>query len=365
MEQDSGLSDVDLFELTHFNDTYMTPDEIHDLPKAWVIGGDGGMGDIGFQNVSKVVLQNRPNVNLLMLDTQVYSNTGGQNSDSSVMLGGGDMNQIGPATQGKLSEKKSVAECFTSGHGSPFVAQVSMANAAKLYKAMFDALDYRGTSFFQAFTSCQPEHGVADDASQLQAQRIRDSRGMPDFIFNPQVGETYDEAMDLKGNPDIDRDWAKKKRVDTGEKYHFNIVHWAATEARFRRHLKRVKPEQAEAMTQLEDVLVRLTQQDVVNRRYLLEDHRAYVPDRTVTVAIDGADGTTWNYAISRQMVLFCVERRKAWRMLQSKAGIYNKDYAAQRSLLKKVDAGEIPMEDFLARSAEMLEEEVALVTAN
>ena len=91
----------------------MTPLEIAELPKAWAIGGDGGMGDIGFQNVSKVVLQNRPNVKLLMLDTQVYSNTGGQNSDSSLMTGGFDMNQIGAATQGKLTEKKGLAEIFT------------------------------------------------------------------------------------------------------------------------------------------------------------------------------------------------------------------------------------------------------------
>ena len=63
-------------------------------------------GDVGFQNVSKVIMQNRPNVNMLMLDTQVYSNTGGQNSDSSTMLGGYDMNQFGVASQGKLIEKK-------------------------------------------------------------------------------------------------------------------------------------------------------------------------------------------------------------------------------------------------------------------
>ncbi|GIT05188.1 MAG: hypothetical protein CM1200mP29_05990 [Verrucomicrobiota bacterium] len=54
------------------------------------------------------------------LDTQVYSNTGGQNSDSSNMLGGYDMNQFGAASQGKLVEKKSVSEAFISGHGSPF-----------------------------------------------------------------------------------------------------------------------------------------------------------------------------------------------------------------------------------------------------
>ncbi len=61
----------------------MTDQEIVELPKVWVVGGDGGMGDIGYQNMSKVILQNRPNIKALMLDTQVYSNTGGQNSDST------------------------------------------------------------------------------------------------------------------------------------------------------------------------------------------------------------------------------------------------------------------------------------------
>jgi hypothetical protein len=138
----------------------MTDQEIVELPKVWVVGGDGGMGDIGYQNMSKVILQNRPNVKALMLDTQVYSNTGGQNSDSTPMLGGGDMNTFGAATQGKNTEKKTVAETFLAGHGSPFVAQVSMANAPKLYRAILDGLEYRGTSFLQAFTTCQPEHGV-------------------------------------------------------------------------------------------------------------------------------------------------------------------------------------------------------------
>ena len=187
--------------LTHLDDALMTDQEIRELPKVWVVGGDGALGDIGFQNVSKVILQNRPNVKMLMLDTQVYSNTGGQNSDSSTMLGGYDMNQFGVASQGKLIEKKNVAEAFTSGHGSPFVAQVSMANAAKLYKAVLDGLEYRGTAFFQAYTTCQPEHGVADNMSADQAKLVRDARGMPEFVFNPRRGETAQEAFDLKGNP--------------------------------------------------------------------------------------------------------------------------------------------------------------------
>jgi pyruvate-ferredoxin/flavodoxin oxidoreductase len=54
---------------------------------------------------------------------------------------------------------------------------------------------------------------------------------------------------------------------------------------------------------------------------------------------------------------MFCVERRKAWRLLQSKAGIVNKEYAAQRDLLAEVDAGKLPLADFLAHGHEILTE--------
>jgi pyruvate-ferredoxin/flavodoxin oxidoreductase len=67
-------------------------------------------------------------------------------------------------------------------------------------------------------------------------------------------------------------------------------------------------------------------------------------------------------YAVSRQMVLFAVERRKAWRMLQSKAGVANKDYLAQKSFVAKVDKGEIPIGDAKARARELLAAELAAV---
>jgi len=54
---------------------------------------------------------------------------------------------------------------------------------------------------------------------------------------------------------------------------------------------------------------------------------------------------------------MFCVERRKAWRMLQSKAGIVNKEYAAQRALLAEVDSGKLPLPEFLAHGHELLSE--------
>ncbi|MFZ0745271.1 MAG: 2-oxoacid:acceptor oxidoreductase family protein [Terracidiphilus sp.] len=359
LTRESGITDREYYELSHFTDALMTDQEIVELPKVWVVGGDGGMGDIGYQNMSKVILQNRPNVKALMLDTQVYSNTGGQNSDSTPMLGGGDMNTFGSATQGKNTEKKTVAETFLAGHGSPFVAQVSMANAPKLYRAILDGLEYRGTMFLQAFTTCQPEHGVPDDMALFQAQRVRDSRGAPEFVFDPRRGESYQEALDIKGNPSLDLDWYETKIKSTGETMHYTVAHWCTTEARFRNHLKKIKPEAAEKLIPLDNMLVRITQQDVVYRRYLIPGHRAFIPDFGVYIKYE-ENGKIEYRAISRQLVMFCVERRKAWRMLQSKAGIQNKEYATQKAILAEVDAGKLPLKELFARGHEIVKERLA-----
>jgi pyruvate-ferredoxin/flavodoxin oxidoreductase len=355
------LTEADYFTCTHLDDALMTDQEVRELPKVWVIGGDGALGDIGFQNVSKVILQNRPNVKMLMLDTQVYSNTGGQNSDSSTMLGGYDMNQFGIASQGKLIEKKNVAEAFTSGHGSPFVAQVSMANSVKLYKAMLDGLEYRGTAFFQAYTTCQPEHGVADNMSADQAKLVRDGRGMPEFVFNPRNGETSQEVFDLKGNPTPTRDWWETKFKSNGEKYNFTVAHWALSEGRFRKHIKAIKEEEAQKMMLLDHILLLITQDDVIYRRIFDPKHRSFVPNFAVYIKSESR-GKMQFHAVSRQMVLFAVERRKAWRMLQSKAGIVNKDYLAQKALLKKLDSGTLSLADFRARPAEVFAAELAAI---
>ena len=355
------IDEAGYWDLTHLTEIDMTDQEIRELPKVWIVGGDGALGDIGFQNLSKVVLQNRPNVKGIMLDTQVYSNTGGQNSDSSTMLGGYDMNQFGRASQGKLHEKKNVAEILTSGHGSPYVAQVSMANSGKLYQSLLEGLEYRGTAFYQSYTTCQPEHGVADDLSAYQAKLARDSRGMPEFVFNPEGGEMSEECFSLKGNPNLNRDWYQAVYSDKS-KFNYTVAHWATTEARFRRHLKPIKGEEASEFIHLDDILPLITQDDVVKRRVFDPEHRSYVPDFGVYIKSE-KNGKMRYLLVSRQTVLFCVERRKAWRMLQSRAGQENLDYEAQKSLLAKVDKGDISLEDLRSKMAELYAAELEAVS--
>ena len=258
------------------------------------------------------------------------------------------MNQAGAGSEGKLTEKKSVAESLLGGHGSPFVAQVSAANVGTLYKSILDGICYRGTSFFQVFTTCQPEHGVPDYAAQIQALKIRDSRGMPEFVFNPQLGETYQEALNIKGNTAYNKDWVTKMAPVTREKYLYLVPNWAFTENRFRFHHKKVKEEQVKGLIPLEAKIQLVLMDDIVNRRYLDKQHRSYIPDYGVYTVEYTDDGSKVYHTLSRQMVLFCVERRKSWRILQSRAGIENSDYLQQKELLSQIDQGTLTVDEFM-----------------
>jgi len=93
-----------------------------------------------------------------------------------------------------------------------------------------------------------------------------------------------------------------------------------------------------------------------VYRRYLNPSHRAFIPDFGVYIKFE-ENGKVEYRALSRQLVMFCVERRKAWRMLQSKAGIVNKEYAAQKAVLADVDAGKIKLDELFARGHELVRE--------
>jgi pyruvate-ferredoxin/flavodoxin oxidoreductase len=171
------------------------------------------------------------------------------------------------------------------------------------------------------------------------------------------MGETYQEALDVKGNPSMEADWYETKFKVTNEPYRYTVAHWCATEARFRNHLKKIKKDDADKLIPLENMLVRITQQDSVYRRYLVPEHRSYIPDFGVYIKVQGANGEVEYRALSRQLVLFCVERRKAWRMLQSKAGVENREYKAQRSVLADVDAGKITKEELFANAEKLLKE--------
>jgi len=124
-----------------------------------------------------------------------------------------------------------------------------------------------------------------------------------------------------------------------------------------------VGDEEAAKLMPMEDMLLFITQDDVIHRRVFDPAHRSFVTNFGCSIASE-RHGRIQHHAVSRQMVLFAVERRKAWRMLQSKAGVGNKDYLAQKAFLAKIDKGEIPLADAKARARELFAAEFAALKA-
>ena len=112
---------------TYFDWSKFTNDELQLCPPVVAIGGDGAMYDIGFQNLSRMMMSGKP-VKVLILDTQVYSNTGGQACTSGFTGQVSDMAQFGKARQGKEEIRKEMA-LIAMAHRTTYVMQGSISNS--------------------------------------------------------------------------------------------------------------------------------------------------------------------------------------------------------------------------------------------
>ena len=198
--------------------------------KLWCIGGDGAMVDIGFQSMSRM-LASGMDINVLILDTQVYSNTGGQTSTASYVGQDAKMSMVGKEIGGKIERRKEIGNLCMM-HPDVFVAQTTCAHTNHFYKAVMAANEYPGPAVINVFTTCQPEHGVADDMAMHQAKLAADSRAFPVFIYDPTKGERFSERLSLQGNPAKNKDWY----VNPKTKEQIDFVSFAKTEGRFAKH---------------------------------------------------------------------------------------------------------------------------------
>ncbi len=199
--------------------------------KLWCIGGDGAMLDIGFQALSRMLISGM-DINVIVLDTQVYSNTGGQASTATYMSQRTKMSEHGTAVGGKTERRKELAQIIMA-HPDVFVAQTTAAHVNHFYKAILAANEHKGPSVVITFTTCQPEHGVGDHLAAAQAKLAVDSRAFPLLIYDPSQGERIRDRLSLKGNPAATKDWYVDPK--TGEPVDF--VTFARTEGRFEKHL--------------------------------------------------------------------------------------------------------------------------------
>ncbi|MCL4831072.1 MAG: 4Fe-4S binding protein [Caldilineaceae bacterium] len=193
----------------------------------WVMGGDGAMLDIGFQSLSRMMASGM-NIKVLILDTQVYSNTGGQTSTASFTGQEAKMYAFGSAKPGKTELRKEIGR-IAMMHPNTFVAQTVAAVPNHFYKSILDAASFDGPAIVSTYTTCQPEHGVADDMARHQSKLAVDSRAFPMFIYDPRNGDSIKERLSLQGNPASDEDWYTIKK--TGETIDF--ITFARSEGRF------------------------------------------------------------------------------------------------------------------------------------
>jgi pyruvate-ferredoxin/flavodoxin oxidoreductase len=146
----------------------------------WIVGGDGWAYDIGYGGLDHVLASGR-NVNLLVLDTEVYSNTGGQSSKATPL---GAVAKF--AAGGKANAKKDLG-LMAMGYGNVYVAQVAMgASDSQTVKAFLEAESYPGPSLIIAYSHCIA-HGI-DISKGLNQQKLAVETGYwPLYRYNPML----------------------------------------------------------------------------------------------------------------------------------------------------------------------------------
>jgi pyruvate-ferredoxin/flavodoxin oxidoreductase len=188
----------------------------------WCIGGDGWAYDIGFGGLDHVIASGK-NVNLLVLDTEVYSNTGGQASKSTPL---GAVAQF--AAGGKPVSKKDLGMIAMS-YGSVYVATVALSNPAQCVKAMLEAEAFDGPSIIIAYSHCIA-HGI-DMTAGVDAQRKAVQSGYwPLYRYNPALAGEGKNPLQLD---------SKATTID--------FMEYANNENRYR-VLKKNNPKQAEEL---------------------------------------------------------------------------------------------------------------------
>lgn len=282
-------------------------------PPVVAVGGDGAMYDIGFQNLSRVLMAGRP-IKICVLDTQVYSNTGGQACTSGFMGQISDMAPFGTAWRGKEEFRKEIS-LIGAAHRTAFVLQGNLSNYTHLIEGFIDGLNSRRPALFNVYAVCQPEHGVGDDASHLRSKMALESRAYPILRFDPDAGDSWETCFDLTGNPALDRDWPVYTLAyvdDEGTAQSMDLpmtfADFAVQEGRFRKHFRTAPPDTwNDSMILLSDFIA----MDPAAR----EEHFPYI------WAVDKKN-RLMRVLVSAEMVTSTEERLDFWRTLKCIAGL-------------------------------------------
>ncbi|MRR57225.1 MAG: pyruvate:ferredoxin (flavodoxin) oxidoreductase [Deltaproteobacteria bacterium] len=159
----------------------------------WSVGGDGWAYDIGFGGLDHVIASGK-NINLLVLDTEVYSNTGGQASKSTPL---GAVAQF--AAGGKLMPKKDLG-LIAMSYGTAYVATVSLAYPAQAVKAFIEAENFDGPSLILAYAHCIA-HGIDMTRGVDEQRKVVECGHWPLFRYNPALAAQGKNPLQLDSKP--------------------------------------------------------------------------------------------------------------------------------------------------------------------
>ena len=329
---------------TYFTWEQFTDEEFLLCPPVVAVGGDGAMYDIGFQNLSRAMMSGKP-IKILVVDTQVYSNTGGQACTSGFIGQVSDMAQFGKVGKGKQEVRKEIG-LIAMAHRTTYVLQSTIAHANHMIEGFIQGLMVQRPALFNLYTSCQPEHGIGDDMGHQQAKLAVESRAYPLFRYHPDRGGTPEQCFDLDGNPALYQDWpsytlryldgSREKTLELP----MTFADFAMTEGRFRKHFRMAPPDTwHEGMVPLADFM----QLDAAERdgRYPF----VWTLDKRQHLS---------RLLVDETMVRSSEERRDFWVMLKAIAGVKPKapDSAAEleqkvrRDVVSRIASGLMRMVD-------------------
>ena len=311
----AGTYDAAAFKkvVEEFDWKQFTDDEFHLCPPILSIGGDGAMMDIGFQNLSRLMASGKP-IRVMVLDTQVYSNTGGQACTSGFTGQVADMSAWGKAAHGKTEVRKELA-FIAMAHRGVFVHQSSQASASHLIQGVIKGLNKRRPSLFIVYTPCPVEHGLADDWAPTAAKLSLEARAFPFLTYDPDGGKDIADCLSLDGNPQIDEVWpiyTLKYVDDEGKEASMDlpltVADWALTEVRFRKNFSPIKKDAWNDDQVLFHEFVALSPEDRVGK--------------TPFVWTLSGDRTLKRMQVSNEMVILAEDRLMFWHQLKEMAGL-------------------------------------------
>jgi pyruvate-ferredoxin/flavodoxin oxidoreductase len=156
----------------------------------WIVGGDGWAYDIGFSGLDHVLTTGR-DVNILILDTGVYSNTGGQASKATPRAAVAKF-----ASSGKSTRRKDLGMLAVS-YGNTYVAQLAMgANPAQTVRVFQEAESYRGPSVILAYSHCVA-HGIDMSTSMTHQKEVVQSGFWPLYHYDPRLAHAGQRPFQL------------------------------------------------------------------------------------------------------------------------------------------------------------------------